>query len=127
MCLSGVKTRIGNVLPLYIKTKALLLKSPAKKIPLSFQHIFFRPDYTVGFGISPNPERLAPAPKCSRTITADRELHPALKTYHLFKCQIYIITLGIKSQYCANISIIYCSISISLLYISIYEFTCLHF
>lgn len=36
--------------------------------------IFFHPDYTVGFGITPNPAaaRLA-------DYTADREFHPALK------------------------------------------------
>ena len=36
--------------------------------------IFFHPDYTVGFGITPNPAaaRLA-------GYTADREFHPALK------------------------------------------------
>ncbi len=37
-------------------------------------YIFFHPDYTVGFGISPNqPERLA-------DYTAGGDFHPALKT-----------------------------------------------
>lgn len=34
---------------------------------------FSHPDFTVGFGIAPN------QPEGSRTITAGRELHPALK------------------------------------------------
>ena len=46
--------------------------------------IFFHPDYTVGFGITPNP-----ALSRSRTVTADRELHPALKIllYGIFALQ----------------------------------------
>ncbi len=51
---------------------------------LGFQHTFFNPDYTVGFGISPNPALARP-----RTITADRELHPALKTLLLFNCLLH--------------------------------------
>lgn len=45
--------------------------------------IFFHPDYTVGFGISPNLRPLGRG--CSRAflqyrkITAGREFHPALK------------------------------------------------
>lgn len=34
---------------------------------------FSHPDFTVGFGFAPN------QPEGSRTITAGRELHPALK------------------------------------------------
>ena len=37
--------------------------------------VFFHPDYTVGFGIAPNP-----APKALADYTAGREFHPAPKT-----------------------------------------------
>jgi len=37
------------------------------------QYTFFNPDYTVGSGISPDPVLSHP-----RTVTADREFHPAL-------------------------------------------------
>lgn len=58
----------------------------------SSQHmnfIFFYPDYTVGLGISPNPD-LNHAKSCVFTLadyTANRESHPALKI-QLFSCQI---------------------------------------
>ena len=38
---------------------------------------FSHPDFTVGFGISPN------QPKGSRTLTAGREFHPAPKNKYL--------------------------------------------
>lgn len=44
---------------------------------------------TVGFGIAPNPALSRP-----RTVTADREFHPALKTLSLFNCVCKIITCG---------------------------------
>jgi hypothetical protein len=43
--------------------------------------IFFHPDYTVGFGIAPN-LRITLA-----DFTANRESHPALKTFHI---QMYL-------------------------------------
>ena len=48
--------------------------------------IFFHPDYTVGFGITPNPAaaRLA-------DYTADREFHPALKI--AISLSVYHVTL----------------------------------
>jgi len=48
--------------------------------------IFFHPDYTVGFGITPNPAaaRLA-------DYTADREFHPALKNF-IFHLQVHYIS-----------------------------------
>jgi hypothetical protein len=39
--------------------------------------IFFHPDCTVGSGIAPD------RPEGSRTFTAGRELHPALKIYRI--------------------------------------------
>lgn len=55
-------------------------------IPLSYQKyfIFSHPDYTVGFGISPNHAlRLA-------GFTAGREFHPALKIFYSF----YLLTIS---------------------------------
>ena len=57
------------------------------------QYTFFNPDYTVGFGITPNPALSRP-----RTVTADREFHPALKTLPLFSCFENCIISGRKKQ-----------------------------
>ena len=55
-----------------------LLKCHAQGIT----HIFFHPDYTVGTGVTP--VQLSHA-----DFTADREFHPALKTF-LFRFSYYI-------------------------------------
>ncbi len=43
-------------------------------------HIFFHPDYTVGFGVAPN-QRTQLRPVAD--YTASEEFHPALKTFDL--------------------------------------------
>jgi hypothetical protein len=51
-----------------------------------FHHIFFHPDFTVGFGIAPNPVLAFAARPCACALadyTAGREFHPALKTSSL--------------------------------------------
>ena len=62
------------------------------------QHIFFHPDYTVGFGVAPN-LRIAAAGSALADCTADREFHPALKTSLLFSCRLYYSTVGRPMQY----------------------------
>ena len=44
-----------------------------------FTHIFFHPDYTVGFGVSPNQRTRKPSCPVA-DCTASGEFHPALKT-----------------------------------------------
>jgi len=51
-------------------------------------HIFFHPDYTVGFGVSPNQPKLADS-------TASRDFHSALKIQTLFR--------GEKKASCASL------------------------
>ena len=51
-----------------------------------YEHTFFHPDYTVGFGIAPNPG-LNHAKPCANALadyTADREFHPAPKMTHMY-------------------------------------------
>ena len=51
-----------------------------------YEHTFFHPDYTVGFGIAPNPG-LNHAKPCANALadyTADREFHPAPKMTHTY-------------------------------------------
>ena len=47
-------------------------------------HIFFHPDYTVGFGVSPNQLLSQVA-----DFTASGEFHPALKTFCSIVCFYY--------------------------------------
>lgn len=51
--------------------------------------IFSHPDYTVGFGISPNHVLMH-----LRTITAGREFHPALKT------SLFFLSLTGSQKFC---------------------------
>ena len=51
-------------------------------------YIFSHPDYTVGFGITPNLLALADC-------TADREFHPALKIGYIF-IYVYIIRSAVR-------------------------------
>jgi len=52
--------------------------------------IFFHPDYTVGFGITPN--QLSLAGFAQTALTAGGELHPAPKTaYKIFKVSIHFL------------------------------------
>ena len=52
--------------------------------------IFFHPDYTVGFGVTPN--------HALRLVgyTTGRESHPALKTFYLTMYTIYNYTFFVK-------------------------------
>jgi hypothetical protein len=51
--------------------------------------IFSHPDYTVGFGIAPNPALKRLAGLEINLITADREFHPAPKIDHIYFLQAY--------------------------------------
>ena len=59
-----------------------------------FTHIFFHPDYTVGFGVSPNQRtQKSSVADC----TASGEFHPALKTLD-FSCLIYYMINAAEKQ-----------------------------
>jgi len=56
-------------------------------------HIFFHPDYTVGFGVSPNQLLSQVA-----DFTASGEFHPALKTSYSIASLLLLYTLRQKLQ-----------------------------
>ena len=74
-----------------------LKEMPFKVQPLPWEdlHIFFHPDYTVGFGVSPNQPLARVA-----DFTASGEFHPALKTSYSLASEFIIhITVRIASSF----------------------------
>ena len=60
-----------------------------------FIHIFFHPDYTVGFGVAPNQRTRKPSHPVA-DFTASGEFHPALKTLD--------ISLSVPIIYCTALN-----------------------
>lgn len=76
------RRKLANIYAVAAMKKALKHSVPGHMTTTIQRSIFFHPDYTVGFGISPNPDlnlcqvlRIA----ALADYTADREFHPALK------------------------------------------------
>ena len=68
-----------------------------------YEHTFSHPDYTVGFGIAPNPG-LNHAKPCANALadyTADREFHPAPKMTHIY----FIVTISI-TQFLSKVNML---------------------
>ena len=75
------RRKLANIYAVAAMKKALKHSVPGHMTTTIQRSIFFHPDYTVGSGISPNQPCWTCAEQGSRTVTAGREFHPALKIY----------------------------------------------
>jgi len=81
------RRKLANIYAVAAMKKALKHSIPGHMTTTIQRSIFFHPDYTVGSGISPNQPCWTCAEQGSRTVTAGREFHPALKIYFILLYQ----------------------------------------
>ena len=81
------RRKLANIYAVAAMKKALKHSVPGHMTTTIQRSIFFHPDYTVGSGISPNQPCWTCAKQRSRTVTAGREFHPALKIYFVLLYQ----------------------------------------